>query len=153
MKASEAFAEQYLKDEQPYIEIVPREYWKEESSRYIEEPPRDSEEPRLIRLINYVEYTLRANAHPLLPPGSVLVDLPGSAAGQIRHDTILREELNEVDAVILVVGNNRFGDDERTQRIFELVKRKVIQGRSPEVPHAWSISLLLIGMRSIQQQV
>ncbi len=133
LKASEAFAEQYLKDEQPYVEIVPREYWKEESSRYIEEPPRDSEEPRLIRLINYVEYTLRANAHPLLPPGSVLVDLPGSAASQIRHDTILREELNEVDAVILVVDNNRFGDDERTQRIFELVKRKVIQGRSPEV--------------------
>ena len=27
----------------------------------------------------------------------------------------------------------RIGDDERTQRIFELVKHKVIQGRSPEV--------------------
>jgi hypothetical protein len=63
----------------------------------------------------------------------VLVDLPGGSAGQLRHDTILREELNEVDAVILVIGNNRFGDDDRTQRIFEMVKRKVIQGRSPEV--------------------
>lgn len=133
LKASEAFAEQYLKDDEPYVEVIPREQWREESSRYIEEPARDSEEPRLIRLIDYVEYTLHTNAHSLLPPGSILVDLPGGSAGQVHHDTILREELNTVDAVILVVGNNRFGDDDRTQRIFELVKRKVVQGRSPEV--------------------
>jgi hypothetical protein len=132
LKASETFAEQYLKDE-AHVEIIPRERWKEESSRYIEEPARDSQEPRLIRLIDYVEYTIHASTQSLLPPGSVLVDLPGGSAGQLRHDMILREELNEVDAVILVIGNNRFGDDDRTQRIFDLVKHKVIQGRSPEV--------------------
>jgi len=33
LKASEAFAEQYLKDEAAHIEIIPRERWKEESSR------------------------------------------------------------------------------------------------------------------------
>jgi hypothetical protein len=132
LKASEAFAGQYLNDD-AYVEVIPRERWKEESSRYIEEPARDSQEPRLIRLIDYVEYTIHANTQSLLPPGSVLIDLPGGSAGQLRHDMILREELNEVDAVILVIGNNRFGDDDRTQRIFDLVKHKVIQGRSPEV--------------------
>jgi hypothetical protein len=132
LKASEAFAEQYLHDDHR-IDIIPREEWKAQSSRYIEEPPRDSEEPRLIRMIDYVEYAIRATPHSLLPPGSVLVDLPGGSAGQLRHDAILREELNEVDAVIMVIGNNRFGDDDRTQRIFEVVKRKVVQGRSPEI--------------------
>ena len=132
LKASEAFAEQYLHDDHR-IDIIPREDWKEKSSRYIEEPPRDSPEPRLIRMIDYVEYTIRATPTSLLPPGSVLVDLPGGAAGQLRHDAILREELNEVDAVIMVIGNNRFGDDDRTQRIFEIVRRKVVQGRAPDI--------------------
>ena len=133
MQASETFAEQYFKGEEPYIEVIPRERWQEESRRYIEEPPRDSQEPRLIRLIEYVEYSVHASNHSLLPPGSILVDLPGGSAGQVHHDALLREELNTVDAVILVVGNNRFGDDDRTQHIFELVRRKVVQGRSPEV--------------------
>ena len=133
LKASEAFAELYLKTEQPHVEMIPRERWKEESSRYIEEPPRDSEEPRLIRLIDYVEYTIRASSHALLPPGSVLVDLPGGSAGQVRHDAVLRDELSSVDALLVVVGNNRFGDDDRTQRIFELIRRRVMLGRSPEV--------------------
>ncbi len=132
LKSSEAFAEGYLKDE-PYVEIIPREHWKLESSRYIEEPARDSQEPRLIRLIDYVEYTIHASLQTLLPAGSVLVDLPGGSAGQVHHDMILREELDDADAVILVIGNNRFGDDDRTQRIFELVKRKITQGRSAEV--------------------
>jgi hypothetical protein len=133
LKASEAFAEHYLKDEQAHIEIIPRERWKEEGSRYIEEPARDSQEPRLVRIIDFVEYKVRPGARALLPPGSTLVDLPGGAAGQLHHDTILREELNTVDAIVVVVGNNRFGDDERTQRIFELVRRKVLEGRSSEV--------------------
>ncbi len=133
LKASEAYGEHYLKEDKAHVEVVPRTRWKEESSLYIEEPARDSKEPRLIRLIDYVEYTLHASDHSLLPPGSVLVDLPGGAAGQLRHDAILRHELNAVDAVVLVIGNNRFGDDDRTQRIFEQVRRKVIQGRSPEV--------------------
>jgi len=133
LRASEAFAEQYLRDEPAHIEIVPRSRWKEESSRYIEEPARDSQEPRLVRLIDYVEYTVHVGNHALLPPGSVLVDLPGGAAGQLHHEALLREELHTADAVILVVGNNRFGDDDRTQRIFELVRHKVIQDRSPEV--------------------
>ncbi len=133
LKASEAFAGEYLKDELAHVEIIARERWKTESSRYIEEPARDSQEPRLVRIIDYVEYTVRAGAHALLPPGSVLVDLPGGATGQLRHDAILREELDTVDAVILVIGNNRFGDDDRTRRIFELTRRKVVQARSPEV--------------------
>jgi DNA replication protein DnaC len=132
LKASEAYAEQYLTND-PYVEVIARERWKDESSRYIEEPARDSSAPRLIRLVDYVEYTIRATPRSLLPPGSVLVDLPGGSAGQLRHDAILREELNEVDAVILAIGNNRFGDDDRTLRIFELVKRKIVQHRSPEV--------------------
>jgi energy-coupling factor transporter ATP-binding protein EcfA2 len=133
LKASEAFAEHYLNNEETYVEIIPRERWREESSRYIEELPRDSTEPRLIRLIDYVEYTIRADSHSLLPPGSVLVDLPGGSAGQVRHDAVLRHELSSVDAILVVVGNNRFGDDERTQHIFELIRQRVIQGRSPEV--------------------
>ncbi|HLX38994.1 MAG TPA: dynamin family protein [Ktedonobacteraceae bacterium] len=133
LKAGEAFGEQYLKGNEPHMEIVPRSRWKEESSLYIEEPARDNLEPRLIRLIDYVEYTLHADEHSLLPPGSVLVDLPGGSAGQLRHEAILRQELNTVDAIILVIGNNRFGDDDRTQRIFEQVRRKVVQDRSPEV--------------------
>jgi energy-coupling factor transporter ATP-binding protein EcfA2 len=133
LKSSEIFADQYLKDEEPLVEIIPSERWKNESSRYIEEPSRDSEEPRLIRLIDYVEYTIRATPQSLLPPGSILVDLPGGSAGQLRHDLILREELNDVDAILMVIGNNRFGDDDRTQRIFELVKRKVVANRAPDV--------------------
>jgi len=133
LKASEVFGEQYLKDNEPFVESIPRERWKAESSRYVEEPARDSEEPRLIRLIEYVEYRVQAGTRSLLPPGSVFVDLPGGAAGQVRHDTILREELNTVDAVVLVVGNNRFGDDDRTERIFESVRRRIVQGRAPEV--------------------
>lgn len=133
LKASEAFAEQYLLDGHGYVEILPRARWKEESSRYIEEPARDSEEPRLVRLINYVEYRVRVGKQAILPPGSVLVDLPGGSAGQLRHDAILREELRNTDAILLVVGNNRFGDDERTQLIFELVRRRVLMGRVPEV--------------------
>jgi hypothetical protein len=132
LKASETYAERYLRDE-PHIEVIPRASWKDDSSRYIEEPPRDTQEPHIIRLVDFVEYSVHATPHSLLPPGSVLVDLPGGSAGQIRHDAILREELNQVDAIILVIGNNRFGDDDRTQRIFELVKRKVLQHRSPEV--------------------
>jgi Dynamin family len=133
LKASEAFGDQYLEEEETHVEIIPRERWKAEGSRYIEEPTRDSQEPRLVRMIDYVEYTVHAGAHALLPPGSVLIDLPGGASGQLRHDAILREELKTVDAVLLVIGNNRFGDDARTRRIFELVRRKVIQARSPEV--------------------
>lgn len=133
LKASETFAEQYLLDGNGHIEILPRARWKEESSRYIEEPSRDSEEPRLVRLINYVEYRVRTGKQAILPPGSVLVDLPGGSAGQLRHDAILREELRNTDAILLVVGNNRFGDDERTQHIFELVRRRVLLGRAPEV--------------------
>ena len=133
LKASEAFAEQYLKDEPAHVEIIPRSHWKEGSSRYIEEPARDSQEPRLVRLIDYVEYTVHAGTRALLPTGSVLVDLPGASAGQLHHDALLRQELKTVDAVILVIGNNRFGDDDRTQRIFELVRHNVIQGRSAEV--------------------
>ncbi|MDQ2715850.1 MAG: dynamin family protein [Chloroflexota bacterium] len=133
MKASEAFSEHYLKDGQPHIEVIPRERWKEESSRYIEEPARDSQEPRLVRLVEYVEYTLHAGEQPLLPPGSVLVDLPGGSAGQVSHEAILRDELKHVDALILMIGNNRFGDDERTQRIFEQIRRRVIQGQAPDV--------------------
>jgi len=133
LKASEAYGEKYLQDGQAYVEHIPRSRWRDESSRYIEEPSRDSDEPRLVRLIDYVEYTVRGGARSLLPPGSVLVDLPGGSAGQLHHDAILREELHTVDAVITVVGNNRFGDDDRTQRIFEMVRRKVIAGRSPEV--------------------
>lgn len=133
LKASEVFAEQYLLEGRPYVEHIPRERWKDESSRYIEEPSRDSEEPRLVRLVDYVEYSVRGSRHALLPPGSVLVDLPGGSAGQLHHDAILSEELTSVDAVILVVGNNRFGDDDRTQRLFDLVRRAVVQERSPEV--------------------
>ncbi len=133
LKASEAFSEHYLKDDVPHIEVIGRERWKAESSRYIEEPARDSLEPNLLRMIDYVEYNIHASSQSLLPLGSVLVDLPGGAAGQLRHDTILRSELNDVDAVILVIGNNRFGDDDRTQRIFETVKRKVTQNRTVDV--------------------
>jgi Dynamin family len=133
LKAGEAYGEQYLLDGQARIERIPRGRWKDESSRYIEEPARDSEEPRLVRLVDYVEYSVRGGKHALLPPGSVLVDLPGGSAGQLHHEAILHEELNSVDAVILVVGNNRFGDDDRTQRIFEIVHRRITQDRSPEV--------------------
>ena len=133
-KAGEAFGEQYLSaDGGGLVEALPREQWRTESSRYIEEPARDSEEPRLVRLVNYVEYRLRAGKRAILPPGSVLVDLPGASAGQLRHDAILREELRTADAILLVIGNNRFGDDERTRRIFELVQRRVLAGRSPDV--------------------
>ncbi|HEY6540940.1 MAG TPA: dynamin family protein [Ktedonobacteraceae bacterium] len=133
LKAGEAFGEQYLREGEACIERIPRPRWKEESSHYIEEPSRDSEEPRLVRLIDYVEYNVRGSSRALLPPGSVLVDLPGGSAGQLHHDAILREELDAVDALILVVGNNRFGDDDGTQRIFDLVRRKVVQGHAPEV--------------------
>ncbi|GAC1613950.1 MAG: hypothetical protein NVS4B9_01430 [Ktedonobacteraceae bacterium] len=133
LKASEAFADRYLRDDSPYVEVIAREQWKAESSRYIEEPPRDSQEPDLLRMIDYVEYTIHAGSQALLPPGSVFVDLPGGAAGQLRHDAILRAELDEVDAVILVIGNNRFGDDDRTQRIFELVRHKVTQHHTADV--------------------
>lgn len=132
-QANEAFGEQYLLDGNGHAEILPRERWKSESSRYIEEPNRDSTEPRLVRLVNYVEYKVRAGKRAILPPGSVLVDLPGGSAGQIRHDAILREELRSTDAILLVVGNNRFGDDERTQHIFELVRRRVLLGRASDV--------------------
>jgi hypothetical protein len=133
LKASEAFGDTYLKDDQPYVEIVPRERWKTESRRYIEEPARDSEEPRLTRVIDYVEYRVHAGPRSVLPPNSVLVDLPGGAAGQIYHDLMLREELKQVDALLLVIGNNRFGDDERIQRIFEEVRQAVLQNRAFDV--------------------
>jgi energy-coupling factor transporter ATP-binding protein EcfA2 len=133
LQADEAYGEQYLLENSPYIERIPRERWRDESSRYIEEPASDSEEPRLVRLVDYVEYAVRGSRRALLPPGSVLVDLPGGSAGQLRHDAILQKELHSVDAVILVVGNNRFGDDDRTQRIFEQARRTIVQGRSPEV--------------------
>ncbi|HEV2473530.1 MAG TPA: dynamin family protein, partial [Chthonomonadales bacterium] len=133
LKAGEAFGEHYLLDRSPRVERIPRERWREESSRYIEEPSRDSEEPRLVRLVDYVEYAVRGGKRALLPPGSVLVDLPGGSAGQLHHESILHEELSHVDAVILVVGNNRFGDDDRTQRIFELARRRIAAERSPEV--------------------
>ncbi|HVU67138.1 MAG TPA: dynamin family protein [Ktedonobacteraceae bacterium] len=133
VKALEAFGEEYLLDGNGHAEMLPRERWKSESSRYIEEPARDSQEPRLVRLVNYVEYRVRAGKRAILPPGSVLVDLPGGAAGQIRHDAILREELRSTDAILLVVGNNRFGDDERTQHLFELVRRRVLLGRAGDV--------------------
>ncbi len=133
LKAVEAYGGQYLSGGEAHIERIPRARWKEESSRYIEEPARDSEEPRLVRLVDYVEYAVRGGKHTLLPAGSVLVDLPGGSAGQLHHESILHEELNSVDAVILVVGNNRFGDDDRTQRIFETVRQRIIQDRSPEV--------------------
>lgn len=133
LKAEKAFGEKYLHSDSRLVESLPRDRWKTESNRYIEEPARDSEEPRLVRLISYVEYRVRAGKRAILPPGSVLVDLPGGSAGQLRHDAILREELRNTDAILLVVGNNRFGDDERTQHIFELVQRRSLQGRSPDV--------------------
>jgi hypothetical protein len=133
LAAGEAFGEKYLSTGSGQVEVLPRERWKSESSRYIEEPARDSTEPRLVRLINYVEYRVHAGTRAILPPGSVLVDLPGGSAGQLRHDAILREELRNTDAVLLVVGNNRFGDDERTHHIFDLVRRRVLLGRASDV--------------------
>ena len=133
LKASEVFSEQYLREDEPYIEVIPQERWKNESSHYIEEPARDDPEPRLIRLIEYVEYRVHAGPYSILPTGSILVDLPGGSAGQVHHDSMLRDALNTVDAVIFVIGNNRFGDDERTERIFEIARRKIVQGRAPEV--------------------
>lgn len=132
-EAERAFGEQYLSADGGLVETLPREQWKARSSRYIEEPARDSQEPRLVRLVSVVEYRVRAGKRAILPPGSLLVDLPGAAAGQLRHDAILREELRTADAILLVIGNNRFGDDERTRRIFELVQRRVLAGRTPDV--------------------
>lgn len=133
LKAQKAFTDPYLTGDAAHLEIIPRAAWKTESSRYIEEPARDSQDPRLVRLIDYVEYRVHAGPGALLPAGSVLVDLPGGSAGQVRHDAILREELNHVDALLLVIGNNRFGDDDRTQRILSLINQRIVQKRAPEV--------------------
>ncbi len=133
INANDAFGEQYLLDGNGHTEIIPRTRWAAEGSRYIEEPSRDSTQPRIVRLVSYVEYRLRADKQTILPPGSVLVDLPGGSAGQIRHDAILREELRNTDALLMVVGNNRFGDDERTLHTFEMVRRRVLLGHSPEI--------------------
>src|SRR5579864_3564219 len=59
LKAGETYGEQYLLDGQAHIERIARERWKAESSRYIEEPSRDSEDARLVRLVDYVEYAVR----------------------------------------------------------------------------------------------
>src|SRR5947209_8353365 len=99
-------------------------------SDFVEEPEKTTQEIRPTRLVKYAEFTIHTeDTHPILPPNSILVDLPGGAAGQPRHDMILREELNTTDAVILVVNSIRGGDDKETQHIFEQVKNKFVQDK------------------------
>ncbi|HJT56642.1 MAG TPA: dynamin family protein, partial [Ktedonobacteraceae bacterium] len=133
-EADKKYGKEYLRDTGPKVIELASDKWQEEGRKYIVEPPKEDPQPRLIRLIDSVEFNLHADSGPfsLLPEGSAWVDLPGGAAGQVRHEDILREELRDVDAVILVVGNNR-PDNSGVESIFELVKNEIVKERTAEV--------------------
>lgn len=82
--------------------------------------PSDKKDPYLARLVDYAEFRIHVQDGSVLPEGSVWVDLPGGSAGQVRHEQILREALQELDAIILTTGGERY-DDTRTIDIFNQV--------------------------------
>ncbi len=114
-----------------YVETFLRPQWDKEILYYLQEPASTTTAVRKTPLAKYVEFTLHPGAKPFLPSKSVLVDLPGGAAGHPRHDAILREELQTIDALILVAEANRGGDTAETQNIFSrLIQDKGHEGAS-----------------------
>jgi hypothetical protein len=107
-----------------------RDQWKSASRDYIAEPI--SNIFNQIRNVKYVEFFLQADGQPLLPPNTVLVDLPGGEAGEERHEMILGEELNHIDAMIYVIGNTRYSSNFASP-ISNQIKQKVTQGRKAEI--------------------
>ncbi len=82
--------------------------------------------------MNYVEFALPMGYSPLLPPNTVLVDLPDGEAGQERHERFMLEGLENADAIILVAGGNRF-NSQLAVPIFDQVRVKVTEGKRPDI--------------------
>jgi hypothetical protein len=135
-EAKKALEAEYGQQLDPYVKVFSQSEWNTENGgrRYIEEPPANSNRPYLLRLVDFAEFSLHTDEYSLLPVGSVWVDLPGGAAGQVRHDEILKSELENVDAVIVVTGGTRVGN-RNADEIFEAVKEVVLKKsqRSNEV--------------------
>ena len=78
-EAKTAYANEYLSDAQPKTTTIPVKKWKTEGYQYIEEPPKDDLKPRLVRLVDSVEFSLHADDYSLLPERGMWVDLPGGS--------------------------------------------------------------------------
>ena len=124
-------------DEKRQMESYERKDWQKIALKYIAQPQvgkknsagvLQAPEPNESDQVEFVEVVLNTKTHPLLPPNSMIVDLPGGRAGVKVHDDILDKELKRVDAVILFAGGERYRSDQVTS-IFQDVREKVTAGR------------------------
>jgi hypothetical protein len=141
-KGSKSFADTYLQSTNPTVLTFPVDRWEKNGTDMAKEPagnygrdfitePSDNKDPYLARLVDYAEFRIHVQNGSVLPEGSIWVDLPGGSAGQVRHEAILRDALQDLDAIILTTGGERYNDI-RTTEIFNQVSG-ILDNKYPNV--------------------
>ncbi len=128
-ETKQRYASDYLNPTKPPKKDFKPDEWAAMSKDFVMET---SQNVRGTRLVKYVEFVVYADKHHSLPSRSMLVDLPGGAS-LLYHEDILRSELDNIDAIILVVGSNRSADDARSREIFKTVNNKLTSERVPRL--------------------
>jgi len=101
---------------------------------------------RIIPGISRIEYfVFDANAGPsggALQSNAVLIDTPGIGAQTLRHEEILRQEVMEADAVILVAGARR--PEEKSASMAYLLEQALLGSFSPEQKEYFAQKVFLV---------
>jgi GTPase SAR1 family protein len=129
-----------------------KEYHPDQDKDYLrnlveEDSPLNRQPPsRQIPGIAKVEYFLPANDHGLGAPGllthTVLIDTPGVGARTLRHREILQEEVEQADAVILVVNATRPG--EKAASMAYVLEQVLFEGYTPEQKDRFAQKVFLV---------
>jgi Dynamin family len=141
-KGEKSYTDTYLQAGNPNIIKFPVGLWERSGKDLAKEPagkysrdfimePAGNTDPYLPRMVDYAEFRIHVEDGSVLPEGSVWVDLPGGSAGQVRHEQILGEALQELDAIILTTGGERY-NDKRTTEIFNQVST-ILDKKYPSV--------------------
>lgn len=103
------------------------------------------ERTRIIPGIKYAEYHLAADENTAVNSALkhvVLVDTPGVGATILRHYEILRQEVKQADAVILVVGAKRPGA--YAEEMAYLIQSVLFEGYSAEARDQFASKVFLV---------
>ena len=123
----------FFLDESRATEKYLRPDWTEMALRYIAEPINEGmAQQNQAYLVKSVEFALHAGSPPILPPNTVLVDLPGGQADEERHEKILERELDTVDAVVIIIGGNRFNST-LVRGVLKQVRSKITESKREDI--------------------
>ncbi len=114
-----------------------RAHWQQAVKDYVLEPVGAM--PNQVQQVRAVEFVLQSKER-FFPPNCEFIDLPGGEAGEARHEAILTDELNQLDALIYVTGGSRILDINRDtangsqpQAISQQVKEKISRDRRSDI--------------------